>query len=47
MDEDWDGEEEEDGPLESTPLLPMFSASHLGMKAPCGIPKQMLTKFND
>ncbi|KAJ5297343.1 hypothetical protein N7508_007592 [Penicillium antarcticum] len=29
MDEDWDGEEEEDGPLESTPLLPMFSASHL------------------
>lgn len=29
MDEDWE-EEEEDGPLESTPLLPMFSASHLG-----------------
>ncbi|CAG8381074.1 unnamed protein product [Penicillium salamii] len=28
MDEDWE-EEEEDGPLESTPLLPMFSASHL------------------
>ena len=28
MDEDW--EEEEDGPLESTPLLPMFSPSHLG-----------------
>ncbi|KAJ5352747.1 hypothetical protein N7452_001721 [Penicillium brevicompactum] len=27
MDEDW--EEEEDGPLESTPLLPMFSPSHL------------------
>ncbi|CAG7918840.1 unnamed protein product [Penicillium olsonii] len=27
MDEDW--EEEEDGPMESTPLLPMFSASHL------------------
>lgn len=23
-------EEEEDGPLESTPLLPIFSASHLG-----------------
>jgi hypothetical protein len=33
MDEDWEGEEEEDGPLESTPLLPMFSASHLGMKS--------------
>jgi hypothetical protein len=30
MDEDWVGEEEEDGPLESTPLLPMFSTSHLG-----------------
>lgn len=31
MDQDWEeGEEEEDGPLESTPLLPMFSASHLG-----------------
>ncbi|CDM31493.1 hypothetical protein DTO013E5_2212 [Penicillium roqueforti] len=30
MDQDWEeGEEEEDGPLESTPLLPMFSASHL------------------
>ncbi|KAJ5813198.1 hypothetical protein N7447_010221 [Penicillium robsamsonii] len=28
MDQDWE-EEEEDGPLESTPLLPMFSASHL------------------
>ncbi|OQD60487.1 hypothetical protein PENPOL_c023G00245 [Penicillium polonicum] len=28
MEQDWD-EEEEDGPLESTPLLPMFSASHL------------------
>lgn len=25
--------EEEDGPLESTPLLPIFSASHLGMVA--------------
>jgi hypothetical protein len=33
--QDWD-EEEEDGPLESTPLLPMFSASHLGMKRSLG-----------
>lgn len=34
MDEDWTGEEEdeEDGPVESTPLLPIFSASHLGTK---------------
>ena len=35
MDEDWVGEEDEededDGPVESTPLLPMFSASHLGI----------------
>jgi hypothetical protein len=31
MDEDWE-EEEEDGPLESTTLLPMFSTSHLGTK---------------
>jgi hypothetical protein len=35
MDQDWVGDEdeeddEEDGPLESTPLLPIFSASHLG-----------------
>jgi hypothetical protein len=35
MDQDWVGEEDEedhedDGPLESTPLLPIFSASHLG-----------------
>ncbi|KAJ5783251.1 hypothetical protein N7457_005025 [Penicillium paradoxum] len=28
IDEDWE-EEEEDGPLDSTPLLPMFSVSHL------------------
>ncbi|KAJ5357050.1 hypothetical protein N7517_011659 [Penicillium concentricum] len=28
MNQDWE-EEEEDGPLESTPLLPIFSASHL------------------
>ena len=34
MDEDW--EEEEDGPMESTPLLPMFSASHLGRWIPNG-----------
>lgn len=34
MDEDWVGEEEEDGPLETTPLLPMFSASHLGKSSP-------------
>lgn len=35
MGEQWDGEEEdeEDGPVESTPLLPIFSASHLGTKA--------------
>lgn len=33
VDEDWVGEEDEDGdgPMESTPLLPIFSASHLGM----------------
>lgn len=35
MDHDWVGDEDEedredDGPLESTPLLPIFSASHLG-----------------
>lgn len=33
VDEDWIGEEdeeEEDEPVESTPLLPIFSASHLG-----------------
>lgn len=33
VDEDWIGDEdedEEDGPVESTPLLPIFSASHLG-----------------
>lgn len=32
VDEDWIEEEEEDddGPVESTPLLPIFSASHLG-----------------
>lgn len=33
VEEDWIGQEEEeddDGPIESTPLLPMFSASHLG-----------------
>lgn len=32
VDEDWTGQEDEDddGPGESTPLLPMFSASHLG-----------------
>lgn len=35
MEQDWD-EEEEDGPLESTPLLPMFSASHLGTKRSLG-----------
>lgn len=29
--EDADGEDEEDGP-EATPLLPIFSASHLGME---------------
>lgn len=34
VDTEWireDEGEEEDGPLESTPLLPIFSASHLGM----------------
>lgn len=30
IDQDWD--EEEEGTFESTPLLPMFSASHLGTK---------------
>jgi hypothetical protein len=37
MDQDWEDEEEEDDqPFESTPLLPMFSASHLGTKTPLG-----------
>lgn len=35
MEQGWD-EEAGDGPLESTPLLPMFSASHLGTKRPLG-----------
>lgn len=35
IDQDWE-EEEEDGPLESTPLLPMFSASHLGTQRSLG-----------
>ena len=36
MAEDWVGEEDEedDGPVESTPLLPMFSSSDLGMRDP-------------
>lgn len=37
MDVHWDEEEEdevEDGPLESTPLLPIFSTSHLGRETP-------------
>lgn len=29
---DQDEEEEEDTPVETSPLLPIFSASHLGMK---------------
>jgi hypothetical protein len=46
MDEDWVGEEEEDGPLESSPLLPMFSASHLG-KSSVGYPlRQSLTTLD-
>jgi len=38
VDEDWVGEDEhedeDDGPVESTPLLPMFSVSHLGTARP-------------
>lgn len=34
VDEDWVGQEDEedDGPVESTPLLPIFSSSHLGTR---------------
>lgn len=42
IDENWtrDEDEEEDPPLESTPLLPIFSASHLGKAhATIGMPR--------
>jgi hypothetical protein len=37
-DED-EGEEDEDGVGESTPLLPIFSAAHLGTEAPTSVVK--------
>jgi hypothetical protein len=42
IDQNWVGEEDEedhedDGPLESTPLLPIFSASYLGRCLNCEV----------
>lgn len=48
VDEDWIGEEDEDGegPIESTPLLPIFSASHLGMH-PSRVSRILITSDTD